>query len=118
MFNVENYTSESGRDYIREYLEKLAKDNKRNDLNQILETVKNLSEYGPDLKKHFPKLVKHIEADLYELRPGRNRIFYFYFKQNGYVLLHAYYKKTREAPDRELNLARKRLKEYKRRNGA
>ncbi len=33
------------------------------------------------------KITKHLEEDIWELRPGNNRIFYFFHKNNTFVLL-------------------------------
>jgi len=52
---------------------------------------------------------------LFEVRPhgteGIGRAFYCYHDGKRIVILHAFVKKTQEMPERELRLARKRLKE-------
>jgi phage-related protein len=54
---------------------------------------------------------------LFELRPrsseGVGRVFYCFMINQRIVILHAFIKKTRETPKRELKLARKRMKEVK-----
>ncbi len=74
--------------------------------------VEFLSEYGPSLR------LPHSRAfgdGLFELRPreraGTGRAFYCFMAGKRIVVLHAFIKKTRQTPDRELKLARKRLKE-------
>lgn len=74
--------------------------------------VELLIEYGPSLR------LPHSRAfgeGLFELRPrGRSgiaRAFYCFLMGRRVVLLHAFIKKSQETPDRELKLARKRLKE-------
>ncbi len=71
-----------------------------------------LSEYGPSLR------LPHSRAfgdGLFELRPrgrvGIGRAFYCFMMGKRVVVLHAFIKKTQQTPDRELKLARKRLKE-------
>ena len=68
--------------------------------------------YGPDLR------LPHSRAcgtGLFELRPrgrsGIGRVFYCFQIGKRVVVLHAFIKKTPQTPDRELTLARKRLKE-------
>lgn len=39
-------------------------------------------------------VAKHIEENIWELRPGNNRIFYFYYADNTFILLHSFRKKT------------------------
>jgi phage-related protein len=51
---------------------------------------------------------------LFELLPkgrsGTGRALYCFLVGKGIVVLHAFIKKTRQTPDRELKLARKRMK--------
>jgi phage-related protein len=74
--------------------------------------VELLSEYGPSLR------LPHSRAfgdGLFELRPrgrsGVGRAFYCFLAGKRIVVLHAFIKKSRETPDREIMLARRRLKE-------
>jgi phage-related protein len=52
---------------------------------------------------------------LFELRPhgrsGIGRAFYCFVVGKRIVILHAFIKKTQQTPERDLKLARKRLKE-------
>jgi len=74
--------------------------------------VELLAEHGPNLR------LPHSRAfgdGLFELRPrgrsGIGRAFYCFVVGRRVVVLHAFIKKSQETPDRELKLARKRLKE-------
>jgi phage-related protein len=74
--------------------------------------VELLAEHGPSLR------LPHSRAfgeGLFELRPrgrsGIGRAFYCFLLGRRVVVLHAFIKKSQETPDRELRLARKRLKE-------
>ena len=74
--------------------------------------VELLAEYGPSLR------LPHSRAfgnGLFELRPrgraGIGRAFYGFMVRKRVTVLHAFIKKTQQTPDRELKLARKRLKE-------
>ena len=74
--------------------------------------VELLAEYGPSLR------LPHSRAfgdGLFELRPrgrsGTGRAFYCFRLAKRVVVLHAFIKKSQQTPDRELSLARKRLKE-------
>lgn len=51
-------------------------------------------------------ITKHIEDDIWELRPGNNRILYFYFKDDTFILLHHFHKKTQKTPRREIEKAK------------
>jgi phage-related protein len=52
-----------------------------------------------------------------ELRPGFNRVLYFYFENNTFVLLHMFRKKTQKTPKTEMEKAHKECNDYKIRNG-
>ena len=74
--------------------------------------VELLMEHGPNLR------LPHSRAfgdGLFELRPkgrsGIGRAFYCFLLNRRVVVLHAFVKKSQQTPDRELKLARKRLKE-------
>lgn len=71
-----------------------------------------LMEHGPSLR------LPHSRAfgdGLFELRPrgksGIGRAFYCFLLGKRVVVLHAFIKKTQQTPDKELKLARNRLKE-------
>ena len=57
---------------------------------------------------------RQIRDKLWEIRIKRNlshRIFYVVIVKNEMVLLHAYQKKSQKAPKKEIELAKKRMKE-------
>ena len=74
--------------------------------------VELLVDHGPSLR------LPHSRAfgeGLFEPRPrgrsGIGRAFYCFLKGKRVVVLHAFIKKSQDTPDRELRLARKRMKE-------
>ena len=74
--------------------------------------VELLTEHGPSLR------LPHSRAfgdGLFELRPrgrsGIGRAFYCFLMGKRVVVLHAFIKKSQQTPNKELNMARKRLKE-------
>lgn len=74
--------------------------------------VELLIEHGPNLR------LPHSRAfgeGLFELRPkgraGIGRAFYCFLVGKRVLVLHAFVKKSQQTPDRELKLARKRMKE-------
>ena len=74
--------------------------------------VELLAEHGPNLR------LPHSRAfgeGLFELRPkgraGIGRAFYCFLVGKRVMVLHAFVKKSQQTPDRELKLARKRMKE-------
>ena len=76
--------------------------------------VELLLEYGPALRLPHSRA---LGDGLFELRPhgrsGIGRAFYCFIVVKRVTVLHAFIKKTQQTPDRELKLARKRLKELR-----
>lgn len=66
-------------------------------------TVQLLADHGTRLGEN---ITKHLEDDIWELRPGNNRVLYFYHKDDTYVLLHQFRKKTQKTPRREIEKAK------------
>ncbi len=84
---------------------------------QINLYIQQLEEYGYDLPHKSRSYAKSLGDGLYELRPGPNRIIYFFHKTGQeYVLLHAFEKTTQKTPKHELEQAKKEMKDYERRN--
>jgi phage-related protein len=74
-----------------------------------------LQELGIELGMPYARPVK--SSVLWELRPMSNRILYFLFtRDNRFVLLHAFRKKTRETPEKHIETALKRMRDYIERN--
>ena len=113
-FEVEFYEKADGTSEIWDYLEELrirssfSKD-ARIRLNQISLYIELLQQKGTRLPLN---ITKHLEDDIRELRPGNNRILYFSYKDNRFVLLHCFRKKTRKTPKRELEKAKAEMNDY------
>ena len=71
-------------------------------------------EFGPDLRMPHSRA---FGGGLFELRPrgreGAGRALYCYVKDRRVIILHAFIKKTRTTPGRELAVARRRMMEVK-----
>ena len=83
-------------------------------LADYLQLVELLSEYGPMLGLQHSR---SMGSGLFELRPrgksGIGRAFYCYVADKKIYVVHAFIKKTQQTPDRELQTARRRVKEIK-----
>ena len=108
MFNIEFYETASGKSELLELINDLrakaatSKD-ARIQHKQIALYIQLLEDYGPQLPEN---IAKHLDEDIWELRPGNNRILYFYHRDNNYVLLHSFRKKTQKTPRREIDKAK------------
>ena len=113
-YNVEFYEDIKGTSEIRNYLEELRNKSANDKDARIL--YKQLSLYIQLLEDngtYLPEnITKHIEEDIWELRPGNNRVLYFYRGENAFVLLHSFRKKTQKTPWREIARAKKERDDY------
>ena len=116
MYEVELYTTESGRAPVQEFIKDLAKKNKQIEIAQIRAYEERLEQFGMSINNYYPNSIRPIQDDVYELRPGGNRVFFFYFTGNRFILLHAYRKHGQKAPKNEIDKAVKEMKDFKRRN--
>ena len=57
-------------------------------------------------------ITKHLDDGIWELRPGNNRVMYFFFKDDTFVLLHHFRKKTQKTPKREIDKAKSERADY------
>lgn len=114
MFQVEFYTYPNGKEPIKELIIELQKKghtskNERIRSEKILTYIRALQEYGTRMGEPY---IKHIQTDLWELRPLDDRIFFFYFKNNTFILLHHFVKKANRTPKREIEQAKRNLLDY------
>jgi len=119
MYEVEFYRDKNGTSEIVDYLDALKEKGKtskseRINRDKILAYMVALKQYGTRIGQ---PIVKHIDGSIWELRPLANRIFFFYWKDNKFVLLHHFIKKTQKTPAREIEQARSKMKDFIERQG-
>ncbi len=114
MYEIIFYKNKKGKSEIEDYLNELGKKakkskNERINHTKIFSYLMALSKYGTRIGS---PIVKHIEGSIWELRPLKNRIFFFHWQDNKFVLLHHYIKKSQKTPTKELEKARMNLKDF------
>lgn len=112
MYKVEFYKDKDGKEPVKEYIIKLSEKNDKNsriNLNKIRDYVKILSEYGTRAGEPY---VKHLDGEIWELRPLRNRILFFGYDGNRIILLSHFIKKTQKTPRREIDKAQRLMNDY------
>lgn len=111
---IEFYEDIHGNSEIWNFLEELRlKSNSSKDAriqyNQIRFYIDLLAKNGTNLPTN---ITKHLDDNIWELRPGNNRVFYFYYRDNKYVLLHHFRKKSQKTPKKELARAKLERDDY------
>ena len=119
MFEIQFYEDRRGIVEVVEYLDFLraqAVNNKNARINRrkILAYMAALQERGTFLGEPY---VKPVEDGIWELRPLRNRFFFFFWKDNTYVILHHFIKKTKKTPRKEIEKAKRNRDDWLERNG-
>ena len=112
MYNVVFYTTKDGFSEIQEYLQKLQmkKDkDSRIKFNKIIAYIDMLSKYGLELGTPY---IKHIDNNIWELRPIRDRILFSYLNNNNFILLTIFMKQTQKTPSREIEKAKRDLEDF------
>lgn len=92
-------------DYILELAGRKDKDS-RIKFNKIQDYIKALKAYGLKLREPY---IKHLDGEIWELRPHRDRILFVAWYNGSFVLLHPFMKKTQKTPAREIEKARREL---------
>ncbi len=92
-------------EYLKELLDKKDKDS-RIKANKINDYIQILSQYGTQAGEPY---IKHLDGDIWELRPLRDRILFVGWLNGSYVLLHHFMKKTQKTPARGIEKAKREL---------
>ena len=117
MYQIEFYEDEKGISPVWDWLEKLRERSSTNktariEFNQSSLYIQLLSQNGTIMSENY---TKYLHDDIWELRPGNNRILYF-FLNNTFVLLHQFRKKTQKTPTREIAKAVSEMNDYLKRS--
>ena len=107
MHDIHFYRDPDGVQPAKEYLKDLQKQNGKNariQARQIASYIQLLAEYGLSLSRNIIDKVND-KYNIWELRPGSNRVFFVAWINGMFVLLHAFPKKTQKTPKREIERA-------------
>ena len=114
MYTVEFYETQDGECQVWDFLEGLrikAASNKdaRIQHKQASLYIELLQQNGTHMNEN---ITKHLEDGIWELRPGNNRVFYFFFQDDIFVLLHQFRKKSQKTPKRDIEKAKRVRVDY------
>lgn len=112
MYDIEIYETKKGTSEIKGYIESLQKKKSKDNqikFRKITAYIRMLKEKGVSLGIPY---IKHIEDNIWELRPLRDRILFAYYSNNKFILLSIFMKKTKKTPKKEIEKAKRYLKDY------
>lgn len=111
MYEIKFYEDKNGNSPVYDFLQELSKradKDSRVNLNKINDYIQVLSEYGKAAGEPY---IKHLDGDIWEIRPIRNRVLFASWSNDGFILLHHFQKKTQKTPQREIDQAKRNLKD-------
>lgn len=115
MYKIFFYKDKNGNQPVAEYLSELSKSNDKDSrikLKKLNDYIEALSVYGLTLREPY---IKHLDGDIWELRPIHDRILFVCWNGNGFVLLHQFMKTTQKTPKREIEKAKREYADLKER---
>ncbi len=118
MFRIIFYEDDKGVKPIAEFIKELRQQSATNktariNFNKIVAYINILEKQGMRIGE---PVTKHLDGEIWELRPLDNRILYAFYKDNIFILLHHFHKKTQKTPPHEIKQAIRNLKDYMERN--
>ncbi|GHS87008.1 hypothetical protein AGMMS49957_06130 [Synergistales bacterium] len=116
MYKIVFYKDKKGREPVLEYILELAAKTDKDSLikhNKTQDYIQALSDYGTQVGEPY---MKHLEGEIWELRPIRERILFAAWVDDSFVLLHHFTKKTQKTPRKEIEQAKRNLADYREEN--
>ena len=114
VYEIIIYKNRNGEDKITEYITELGEKAKTSKIHRV--KVSKIIHYLDLLRRYGTQAglpaTKHIDGKLWELRPTDDRIFFFYWQDNTFILLHHFKKQTQKTPKREIEQAIKNMNDF------
>ena len=117
MHEIRFYRDPNGVQPAKEFLKNLQNQNSKNariQVKQIASYITLLQERGLSLNNNIIDKVNE-KYNIWELRPGCNRVLFVAWIDGMFVLLHAFPKKTQKTPKREIDQAIREVKDLRER---
>nr|WP_306441972.1 type II toxin-antitoxin system RelE/ParE family toxin [Pelistega suis] len=107
------YCDSKGREPVKEIVVELSSQNSKDSrirLSKIRDYIQVLKEHG--IHRACESYIKHIEGNIWELRPLKNRILFAPVGENAFILLHIFIKKTMKTSKSEIERAKTYLDDF------
>lgn len=116
MYNIIIYEDKNGKSEVQGYLQELSIKNDKNSkikYNKIIAYIRMLKINGLNMGEPY---IKHLDKEIWELRPIRDRILFASWYNNKFILLNVFMKKSQKTPKSEIEKAKRLLEDYKKRS--
>ncbi len=104
MWQIHFYEDRRGKSPVLEFINSLSP----KDRAKVNNIFRLLEEFGTNLGMPH---ARRIEGQLWELRPGDNRLFYFLYLERKFVILQGFRKQSMKTPEKEIATALRGMKE-------
>ncbi len=108
-FRANFYRLDSGKEPVRDWLLGLSKDDRRT-IGKDIQKVEFGWPIGMPYSRNLEKGMYEVRSNISDKRIAR---ILFCIQGGGMILLHGFIKKTQATPDREISIARKKMKGVK-----
>ena len=115
MYRIRYYKDKNGNSDIKDYIEGLRNSKNKDSrirLQKIQDYMKFLKIEGKQAGEPY---VKHLDGEIWELRPLRDRILFAAWDGKQFILLHHFFKRTRKTPPREIKQAKRNMADIRER---
>jgi len=110
-WEIEYYVTSNGKCPVKEFIDTLSPEGQA----KYIFITKLLKDFGIEVREPYVKQITG-RRKLFEIRikdkSGISRILYFAHSGKRFVLLHGFTKKTDKTPQREIEIAEQRMKDY------
>ena len=116
MYKIIFYEDKKGNSPVLKYIESLAiRDDQESTkkFDRIMDYIERLRIGGTRIGSDY---VKHLDGEIWKLRPIKDRILFAAWIENSFVLLHHFRKDTQKTPPGEIEKAKNELADFKNRN--
>ena len=117
MHEIHFYDDINGNSSVYDYFQSLSqKNDKDSRINhkKFQEYITVLQELGKAAGEPF---IKHLDGEIWEIRPIRERVLFASWIEDSFILLHHFKKTTPKTPKREIDQAKRNLKDMRERSG-
>ena len=114
MYEVHFYQDANGNQPVKEYLDKLEEKSIKSKDARI--KYNKIDQYIGILMEHGTAAGEHLDGEIWELRPLRDRILFFAWDGNSFVLLSHFMKRTQKTPKREIEKAKRLTEDFRERS--
>lgn len=112
MYNINFYQDKNGNEPVKEYIISLKAKNTKDNLIKLQKIQDYLNILKANGTRAGMPYVRHLDGNIWELRPLKDRILFFGYDGNNIILLSHFRKMSQKTPPREIKKAKRLMNDY------